>query len=72
MRRRRSYGLPEPRDLGRERRSYGLSRKWSAIQRPPAQAGDVRFAMGRALRTMVFVLRERGLCDPKNLGGKYV
>lgn len=46
--RRRSSGLPGPRDLGRwENIPRTVTSEWSAIQRSPSNLGGIRFAMER-------------------------
>lgn len=66
VRRRRRDGLPEPSVLGREITSYGLSRKWSAIQRSPAQGwGRPVLPWGALPRTAVLFCAKWGSVCPQ-------
>jgi len=63
VRRRRKVGLPGPPVLGRGRRSHGLSREWSAIQRSPVQGwGRPVLPWSALLRTAVLFCANGVVC----------
>ena len=66
VRRRRKDGLPGPPVLGRGRRSHGLSREWSAIQRSPVPIGGFRFCHGARFAYHGFLFARTGSARPQN------